>query len=68
MHAKRQRKKKNEEIKTKCWPLISRKQLGAISLNLVCGVRGSSNGVSEVSGNQSGLDRDTLIEQSVTLI
>ena len=30
--------------------------------------RGGSSGVCEVSGNRSRLDRDTLIEQSVTLI
>ena len=31
-------------------------------------VRGSSRGVSEVSGNRPRSDRDTLIEQSITVI
>ena len=32
------RRKKNEEIKTKLWPLISQKRLRRFPSNLVCGV------------------------------
>ena len=32
------RRKKNEEIKMKLWPLISQKRLGRFPSNVVCGV------------------------------